>query len=220
MQDKPGSESENHGLAVLTDSDLQVYSVGISTGGSAEIRMAQSNPQRHIVATTVDQDGINSADEWIKKEHLEDRIETKIEDVAQPLPYTDNYFDFVYARLVLHYLAKADLEHALAELFRVTKPGGKLFVVVRSTECPDAKRPDATYDPETCMTTVIHADRGGKQRTSSRYYHTPESISGHVTDAGFTVDYTKDFEERLSIDFGRAQMSEHTDNVIELLAHK
>lgn len=45
------SISENNGIATLNDSDLEIYSVGISTGGIAEIRMAELNPQRRVIAT-------------------------------------------------------------------------------------------------------------------------------------------------------------------------
>lgn len=219
--DIKASISEDHGIAALADKDLEVYSVGISTGGVAEIRMAEANPKRHIIATTIDQEGVAFAQKYIAEKNLEGQIEAKIEDIAEPLPYPDDHFDFVYARLVLHYLPKDKLIAALAELYRVLKPGGKLFVVVRSTKCPDATRKEAHFDPKTNLTTCSFVDEDtGKTYSYSRYFHTEQSISEYVTKAGFAVSYTKAYDEHLYVDFMRTELSPKTDNVIELLAVK
>jgi len=219
--DIKASTSEDHGIAALTNDNLQVLSVGISTGGVAEIRMAEANPERHIVATTIDQEGVAFDKKYIAERHLENQIEVKIEDVAEPLPYQDAHFDYIYARLVLHYLPKDKLVEALAELYRILKPGGRLFVVVRSTKCPDATRKEAHFDPKTNLTTCTFSDeKTGKIYSYSRYFHTEESISKYVSDAGFDVTYIKTYDERLYIDFMRTELSPKTDNVIELLAVK
>ena len=133
----------------------------------------------------------------------------------------DNHFDYAYARLVLHYLPKDVLVSALAELYRVLKPGGKCFVVVRSTKCPDAVREDAVFDPETNLTSCTDVDKEtGKKYSYSRFFHTEESISTYVRDAGFTVSYVKSYDEHLFVDFMRTVRSPKLDNVIELLATK
>jgi len=215
------SISEDHGIAALTDKDLQVYSVGISTGGVAEVRMAELSPKRHIVATTIDEAGAAFAKEQIAERHVENQIDVKIEDVAQPLLYPDDHFDYVYARLVLHYLPKNQLISALAELHRVLKPGGQLFVVVRSTKCPDAVRKEAHFDSATNLTTCTFVDeKTGRKHSYSRYFHTEASIREYVSEAGFSVSYTKAYNEHLFIDFMRTEIAPEADNVIELLALK
>jgi ubiquinone/menaquinone biosynthesis C-methylase UbiE len=219
--DIKASISEGNGIAKLSNDDLRVYSVGISTGGIAEIRMAEMAPKRHIIATTIDEKGVESAKKYIAEKHLEGQIEAKIEDIAQPLPYPDAYFDYIYARLVLHYLPKDRLVDALAELYRILTPGGKLFVVVRSTECPDATREGTDLDPVTNLTTCTFTDeKTGKVQSYTRYFHTEESIRGYVIDAGFNIVYTKTYNEHLFIDFMRTELAPETDNVIELLATK
>ncbi|MEK7059400.1 MAG: methyltransferase domain-containing protein [Patescibacteria group bacterium] len=215
------STSEDNGISVLTDDDLSVYSVGISTWGVAEIRMVQANPKRHIIATTIDEEGAEFAKKHIAKNKLEQQIEVKLEDVSQPLAYQDNTFDYVYARLVLHYLPKQELISALAELYRVLKPGGKLFVVVRSTKCSAVMQSDAKFDPVTNFTTYMY--KGGsadKHSTTSRFFHTEDSISQYVTDAGFKVSYTKSYDEDLYADFMRTVKVPELNNVIELLTVK
>lgn len=215
------SQSEDNGIALLTDNDREIYSVGISTGGVAEIRMAETNPERHIVATTIDEEGVAFAQKFIQEKRLEHQIEAKIEDIVELLPYEDDHFDYIYARLVLHYLPKVKLNAALVELRRVLKSGGKLFVVVRSVNCPDAKDPNSTYDPETGLTTCVYVnEQTGTTRTSVRYFHSEDSIRDHITKAGFTVEYTKSYDERLFTDFMRTKLAPHDDNVIELVATK
>jgi ubiquinone/menaquinone biosynthesis C-methylase UbiE len=219
--DIKASISEDHGIAALTDNDLNVLSVGISTGGVAEIRMAEANPQRHVTATTIDEKGVDFAKKYIAEKHLENQIEAKLEDVSEPLPYADGVFDFIYARLVLHYLPKAKLASTLAELHRVLKQGGRLYVVVRSTDCPDAKRPDIQFDPETNLTSCSFIDeKTGRTVSYSRFFHSVESISQYTTQAGFDIEYTKAYDEQLYIDFMRTELSPLADNVIELLATK
>lgn len=220
MNAKP-SISEDNGVAALTAQDLNVYSIGISTGGVAEIRMAKAEPGRHIIATTIDEKGARFAAEQVKEQGFDSQIEVKLEDVSKPLLYADNYFDFVYARLVLHYLPKQDLQKALSELHRVLKSGGRMFVVVRSTECDDAKGPNTTYDPETCLTTHTKTDQQtGHAHTTIRYFHTEDSISGHLRDAGFNVQYAKPYAEQLYKDFMRTDLSDTVDHVIELVVDK
>jgi ubiquinone/menaquinone biosynthesis C-methylase UbiE len=49
--------------------------------------------------------------------------------LAQQLPYPDQSFDRVLSSLVLHHLTHDQRQQALAEVFRVLKPGGELHVV-------------------------------------------------------------------------------------------
>ncbi|HEY5152625.1 MAG TPA: methyltransferase domain-containing protein [Candidatus Saccharimonadales bacterium] len=215
------SISEDDGIATLTDSDLEIYSVGISTGGVAEIRMATMNPKRHIVATTIDVEGVEFAKQHVAENGLDRQIEAKVEDVTKPLAYQDASFDYVYARLVLHYLPEQGLIDALSELHRILKPAGKLFVVVRSTKCPDALRGDNSFDPETNITTFTYTEEAtGKKERQQRFFHSEESISKYVHDAGFSIKYVKSYDEHLFVDFMRTIRSPELDNVIELLAVK
>jgi SAM-dependent methyltransferase len=217
----PASVSEDNGISALADNDLNIYSVGISTGGVAEIRMAEMSPKRHIVATTIDQRGVAFAKQYIAESGFERQIETKIEDVTRPLPYRDNHFDYAYARLVLHYLPEQGLVNALSELHRILKPAGRLFVVVRSTNCPDTLRGYSTFDPATHLTTYTYTEKAtGKKELQHRFFHTEGSISKYVRTAGFSIKYIKSYDEHLFVDFMRTIKSPELDNVIELLAVK
>lgn len=207
------SKSEDNGIALLTEKDLKIYSVGISTGGKAEMRMARSNPHCKIIATTIDPVGAAFAKNEIMQQGLASQIEVKLENVAKVLPYHDNYFDYVYARLVLHYLSKIDLQVAISEIHRILKKGGKLFVVVRSVDCPEAKK--GYFDQETCLTTYP-SDR----KSYSRYFHSETSIHNILSDSGFSITSLCSYPEQLCIDFHRNIPAKQIDILIEVLSYK
>jgi cyclopropane fatty-acyl-phospholipid synthase-like methyltransferase len=210
------SKSEAAGLHLITPGMQRIYSVGVSTGGIAEIRMAQLCPQASIIATTIDEKGAKFSQGIIAEAGLSERITIRLEDISQPLSYETASFDYVYARLVLHYLPKQALQLALSELYRVLKPGGKFFVVVRSTKCPDARSAGAKYDSKTGLTEYINSD--GK--ASFRHFHTQDSIREALEGARFTVQSIDQYDEQLFIDYERQRVAPHTDNVLEVMAQK
>lgn len=61
------SQTENNGLALIDETMLSVYCPGVSTGGFAEISMALDNPNRKIVATTLDEQGILESATLVQK---------------------------------------------------------------------------------------------------------------------------------------------------------
>lgn len=209
------SVSEDNGIAALVNSDQRVYSVGVSTGAIAEMRMATASSTRRIIATTIDGEGAKFCQKQIEEAGFLNQIEIKLEDVSSPLPYPNAYFDFIYARLVLHYLPKNNLIQALTELHRALKTGSKLFVVVRSTDCFEAKDNHSIFDLDTGMTAYTSNDN-----SYSRYFHTKESIQNFLVSAGFHIEYVKTYEEQLCVDFYRTQLSEQMDVLIEVLASK
>lgn len=212
-----GSISECNGLKLLSSADLKIYSVGISTGGAAEIEMARSQKERSIIATTIDPVGAEYAQAWIQQSGLSNQVKVKIEDVSQPLPYPDNHFDYIYARLILHYLPKKALTSALKELYRILCTGKQLFVVVRSVECPEATSPSAKHDPETGFTTYFSLDL---HKWHSRYFHSKESIQQNLKAAGFHVTHIDTYPERLCHDFERKCPASQATQLIEVLTIK
>jgi len=223
------SISEQNGLALLQDDDLNVLSVGISTGGAAEIQMLelekprQTDRQRHIIATTIDEKGLADTKKIIEELGLSDRIEAKLEDVSKPMPYADGYFDFIYARLVLHYLNDNEMKCALAELHRVLKDGGRMFVVVKSVKDYTNSLPGAEFNPETGFTkTPIPKTIGTDSvRWRNRRLHTKETIENFLNQAGFdVVDCTKEYNEQLFHDYMRTEVAEHPATVLETVVRK
>lgn len=216
------SLSEKKGLSLLKDTDMLVFCPGISTGGFAEIKMALENKKRQIIATTIDTKGIEETKKIIKQTKLSDRIHARIEDITRPIPYDDNSFDFIYARLILHYLTKQELDRTLKELYRILKPAGRIFIVVRSKKDWEANLPDSLYNDDTCMLLYPILDSNMKytQKKISRYFHTPHTISSHLKSAGFNIKYTKEYKEQIFYDYMRTRPLPKLSSIIELLADK
>jgi len=212
------SQSEEDGIATLGDKDTNVLSVGISTGGEAELRMVSLMPGRRVVATTLDEEGAATVAKLIEEKGFQDAIEVRVEDISAPdLGYEPNSFDFVYARLVLHYLSAPALVVALSNIHRLLKTGGKLFVVVRSSDSPEAQQADNEYDPVTKLTTYTVAQGG---RRATRYFHSEQSITDALVGADFRIISLKHFEERLSPSFNRDSDVWVPNRVIEIIAQK
>lgn len=203
------STSESNGINFLSSEDRKIYSVGISTGGGAEIKMALQNAKLEVIATTIDLEGAEFAKKCIEEASLSDQIAVKIEDVSKPLPYPDETFDYIYARLVLHYLPKDKLTAALSELHRVLRKEGRIFVVVRSMDCLEAKL--GKFDPGTHLTTYS---------SYSRYFHSKGSITRYLSAAGFTISHTDSYQERLCVDFQRTKLADQIDSLIEVVGIK
>lgn len=216
------SISENNGIQILTDKDINILSLGISTSGSAEIKMAKKNPKAKIIATTIDEKGKNLVKKIINKENLNNQIEIRLEDVTKKNNYPDNSFDYIYARLILHYLSNEELKFALKELYRILKPKGKIFIVVRSINAWEAKLNGTTYDEKTGFTKHPDLRTYGTKKVKYCYrrLHTEESIRKFLEDANFKLEYTKVYDEHLSPDFDRKNLNDKASELIEVLAFK
>lgn len=212
------SRSEEDGLRLIRDTDRAVLSVGISTGGVAEMRMIADHPDRTVTATTLDEEGARAVKEKIKNAGKIHQVEVRVENIADPnMQDADETYDYIYARLVLHYLSKQELPVGLANMMRVLRPGGRVFVVVRSTKCEEL-RPEniVSYDTQTELTTY----RTPSGSVAVRRFHTIDSITDAIRQAGFVIDDACQFDEDLSPSFNRDNGVWVTNNLIEVAAHK
>ena len=216
------STSEEHGINLITEKDLNILSIGISTAGSAEIKMAEKNRNSHIIATTIDKEGLNYTKNIIEQYGLSDRIETKLEDISEKMPYNDEFFDFVYARLVLHYLDNENLTNALKEIKRVMKKHGRLYIVVRSRDEWEAKLEGATYDENTGITKYPQYDTLGTDKVEYLYrrLHTVDSLSSFLVEEGFDIKYIKEYKEQSYKDYKRTEKVKYPNSLIECLCEK
>jgi ubiquinone/menaquinone biosynthesis C-methylase UbiE len=79
---------------------------------------------------------------WARRKAALARLAVRFEEgTAQAVPYEDRSFDVVTATLVLHQLPHDAWLPALHEARRVTRPGGRLFLVDISTGAPPRGRP-------------------------------------------------------------------------------
>ena len=199
------SKSEKRGLKQLKSTMKNILSIGISTGGSAEINMAKICPEAKIVATTIDEKGLKFSIEKMSSYTEFAQIEAKIEDVSKPMPYSDNTFDYVYARLVLHYLNKQQLNDALNEIYRVLKPNGILFIVARNNKEWELTKPEfiISYDKETNITTYY--EQWKKEIVRKRQFLSEEQLKEVLTAHNFKIKSIKSYRERLYTDYERTR---------------
>lgn len=216
------SISEENGLKELRSTYESILSIGISTGGSAEIQMVKRHPDRHVIATTLDQNGLNQTQAIIQENKLQHQITCKLEDVSKPLPYPNTSFDFIYARLVLHYLDNQALKNTLAELYRILKPNGRFFIVVRSVKDWEIALPTTTYCEETGITTYpdYRTIDSPTPRYIKRRFHSPQSITHFLNSANFTIDRITEYNEQLYHDYMRKERVRKQGSLIEVLCHK
>jgi len=216
------SPSEKNGLSLLKSSDKRIFCPGISTCGLAEIQMALQNKERKIIATTIDKEGLEHTEKLINEYVLSDRIQVKLEDVTEPMPYEEKYFDFIYARLILHYLTKQQLDRTLSEFHRILKDSGSVFIVVKSKNAWELDTSKATYDKSTGMWTYTQTTPGTnpKKVNFTRYFHTNESISEHLKKAGFKIASIKTYDEHIFYDYQREKPTNRLSRVIEAVVEK
>ena len=216
------SKSEENGINLITANDLNILSIGIRTAGSAEIKMAEKNRNSHIIATTIDKEGLNYTKNIIEQYGLSERIETKLEDISEKMPYNDEFFDFVYARLVLHYLDNENLTNALKEIKRVMKKHGRLYIVVRSRDEWEAKLEGASYDENTGITKYPKYDTLGTDNVEYLYrrLHTVDSLSSFLVAEGFDIKYIKEYKEQSYKDYKRTEKVKYPNSLIECLCEK
>jgi SAM-dependent methyltransferase len=72
------------------------------------------------------------AHEWLASEGLQ--ADVRQQDIYQPLPYADAFFDAVVSIQVIHHARIAAIRRLVGELTRVLKPGGLVFVTVPAVQ--------------------------------------------------------------------------------------
>jgi len=94
-----------------------------------------------------------------------------IRDINRGLPFEDNRFESVYtAHFMEHIKSGEDLYFVLSEIYRVTKPGGKVWIIVPHTSCQEAFYPDHLSFWNESVMKVICNDADFSQRQEKYKY--------------------------------------------------
>lgn len=210
------SISELDGINLINNNMENVLSVGISTNGNAEIEMLNKNENLFIIGTTIDKKGIEKTKKIVSDKKIEDRFLLKLEDVRDKDLYEDDSFDYIYARLVLHYLTDSELNEVLKEFRRILKKDGLLYIVVRSDKCDEYINNLIKFDEKTGLSE--HVTFTGV--VDKRRFHNYETITKSVTDAGLNIKSIKDYDEVLYADYERTIPVDVRNNLIEVICFK
>jgi ubiquinone/menaquinone biosynthesis C-methylase UbiE len=99
-----------------------VLDVGCSSGYLARKLAAATGPAGHVTGVDPSEPAIGYA------RRLATSAQTYTVGAAQALPLPDANFDVVTSTLALHHVPARRRPDALAEMYRVTKPGGRLLI--------------------------------------------------------------------------------------------
>jgi predicted SAM-dependent methyltransferase len=210
------SISELDGINLINNNMENVLSVGISTNGNAEIEMLNKNENLFIIGTTIDKKGIEKTKKIVSDKKIEDRFLLKLEDVRDKDIYEDDSFDYIYARLVLHYLTDSELNEVLKEFRRILKKDGLLYIVVRSDKCDEYINTLIKFDEKTGLSAHV-TFTGVVEKTR---FHNYETMTKSVTDAGLYIKSIKDYDEVLYADYERTIPVDVRNNLIEVISFK
>jgi len=106
--------------------------VGCGTGVLDRWLVQRTAGANRIVGVDVNRFFLREATALARKEGLEHLIEFR-EGSAEALPFPDNAFDVAMSSTVIQ---RVNAEHMLAEMTRVTKPGGRVAVVAHAHDMP------------------------------------------------------------------------------------
>ncbi len=210
------SITENNAINLFDSIEFNnIKSIGISTAGFFEGYYASKG--KKVVATTLDEDGIEYMKSLLKDVKGNENIEYRIEDASKESTDKNNSYDVLYSRLCLHYLSNEELKIALDDFYRILKPNGTFFIVVKSANDRMAKSSNSVIDEKTGLTVVSDYNL---YQAPSRKFHTIESLSEAVENAGFVVENVIELEERLCMDWNRLVLSDSDATVIQMIVKK
>jgi ubiquinone/menaquinone biosynthesis C-methylase UbiE len=106
--------------AELSD-DMRVLEIGCGTGNVLS-RARRAHPNVELIGSDPDPSALERA----RRKLPDTRLDVAY---AQELPYADGEFDRVLSSAMLHHLDATTKPQALAEAFRVLRPGGQLHLV-------------------------------------------------------------------------------------------
>ena len=103
-----------------------------------------------------------------------DRLNVKLTELSPPLPYDDGYFDYIYANSVFTHIQTEYLHDWIAELARITRPGGCVIVSLYSTNRYLGHIPEREFDRLTHEQGYI--EWGSSHVRENCLYATPEKL--------------------------------------------
>ena len=112
-------------LAEINPGD-KLLDVGCGTGDLGIAALAIAGPTGEVHGIDASPQMIAVARQKAARANLDIRFEV---DVIESLSFPDDHFDIVTSTLMMHHLPNDLKRKGLAEMYRVTKPGGRILIV-------------------------------------------------------------------------------------------
>jgi SAM-dependent methyltransferase len=109
-----------------------VLEVGCGTGVLDRWLVDYTGRKNHVIGMDINRYLLQEATALVCKEGLEGQIEFRVGNV-EAMPFPDNSFDVATSITVIE---EVDADRMLAEMVRVTKPGGRIAVIARAMDIP------------------------------------------------------------------------------------
>ena len=159
--------------------------------GTAQIPIAlcTRHPTVEVLAVDLAEEMLKVAEENVRLASLEKRVRLKKVD-AKELPYADQAFDAVMSNSIIHHIPEPRL--ALAEMIRVTRSGGVLFV-------RDLLRPPSRAELDQLVETYAAGANAHQQQmfaASLQAALTLEEVQGLVQSLGVDPTQIKQTSDR------------------------
>jgi ubiquinone/menaquinone biosynthesis C-methylase UbiE len=104
-------------------SEKRILDVGCGTGTLAAL-IKQAHPAANVVGLDGDPQILEIARAKARNQKLEIQFD---QGMSFELPYPDESFDVVCTSMMLHHLTRDDKQKTALEMYRILRPGGKLF---------------------------------------------------------------------------------------------
>jgi ubiquinone/menaquinone biosynthesis C-methylase UbiE len=137
LEDRARAPSYRSLLSTLIDiaaprSGDRVLDVGCGSGALSRLLAERLGPATVVDGVDVNLYLLGEARSLAKTAGLGERLQLR-EGSAGALPFADNSFDCAFSVTVLE---ECDADQAIAEMVRVTKPGGRVGIIVRAIDMP------------------------------------------------------------------------------------
>ena len=172
----------------LWDGEIPLLDVGTGTA-LIPIELCRNAPTARLVAIDLAKEMLHVGEINVARAHLEDQIQLQVAD-AKHMPFPDAMFTAVLSNSIVHHIPEPGA--VLAEMARVVRPGGMLFV-------RDLKRPAGREKLEQLVGMYTAGANAHQRQMFAESLHaalTLDEIRGLVAMLGFTPETVQQTSDR------------------------
>lgn len=164
-----------------------ILEVGSGSGVICRWLAQRTNGNNLITGVDISDYLLDEARVLAEKEQVADHLHF-CNGNAEALPFPNNHFDITFSATVME---EVDADKMLAEMIRVTKPGGRVGVIVRAEDLPFAINIPVRSDLRARFETLPPLDEGAACASASLYQRFHQSLLTNIIGWPQLVEFTK-----------------------------